>query len=95
MVHLPFTLIVLFGFFLTFNDAWAIEAGLCVCGDQNGRLSLETNFTSVKQKGYVDELYLDDINEHNKIIHIKEQEYVSPRYKHDLDQFHQWLVDQL
>jgi len=76
-------------------DAWAIEAGLCVCGDQNERLSLETNFTSVKQKGYVDELYLDDINEHNKIIHIKEQEYVSPRYKHDLDQFHQWLVDQL
>ena len=58
------------------------------------RLNLDSGFTAVVQNGYVDELYPDDIVEHNQIIAEKAEEYVSPRYQHGLKEFQHWLERQ-
>ena len=72
-------------------NAWAIEAGMAIDDSVASKLNLYSGFTVVKQEGYVDELYSDDIWEHKQIIEAKAQEYVSPRYEHDLKEFQLWL----
>ena len=74
-------------------NAWAIEAGLAIDDSVACTLNLHSGFTAVKQEGYVDELYPENIKEHMRIIEMKEQEYVSPRYKRDLKEFQQWLEE--
>ena len=54
---------------------------------------LEMGYTRTNQIGYVDELLGIDDLEHERIIHLKEQEYVSPCYKRSLKAFQAWLKE--
>ena len=47
-------------------------------------------YTDIKQTGYVDELLPQDPEGHNRMMRLKEAEYVSPRYKQDLEEFRRW-----
>ena len=51
---------------------------------------LGIGYTRTKQIGYVDELLGIDNLEHERIIHLKEQGYVGPRYKRSLKAFEAW-----
>jgi len=44
-------------------------------------------YTRTKQIGFADELLDIDNLEHERITHLKEHEYVSPRYKRPLKAF--------
>ena len=71
-------------------EAWAGVLGLTPNWPECSFEDLAMGYTRTNQIGYVDELLGIDDLEHKRIIHLKEQKYVSPRYKRSLKAFEAW-----
>ena len=69
--------------------AWDKETPL-KAGPREWLDTLSPQGTKAVQRGYVDELLVDDPEEHEKIIKMKEAQYVSKRYDDGLKAFRAW-----
>ena len=50
--------------------------------------AFDLSTTQIKQTGYLGELAGEDNAHHQEILKIKEEEYVSPLYRHSLQRHH-------
>ena len=80
---------------LVMYDAWASETRPRVDWSLGGLEMFKFIYTDIKQTGYVDELLPQDPEGHNRMMRLKEAEYVSPRYKQVLEEFRRWREWQL